>query len=126
MRDNDLTTALATLDWPKAIFQDGLFEDQPARGNRNLASVPYIELQPAVTYADHDSSSRTRRCAMSGRVVYLRGHHSPNMFRNDLEAILVAVSSNLAEWSIDAPARFTTRLDAMAFTVSYWETMAKT
>jgi hypothetical protein len=91
-----------------------------------MANVPYIEMQPAVDYAEHDSSARMRKGSITGRVIYIRGHHKPNMFRNDLENILASTTMNLAGWTIEPPARFSTRLDQMAFSISYWESLAKT
>jgi len=125
-RENDIVTALTTLQWVGAIFLDGLWEDNSARGNRNIASCPYIELQASQDYGEHDSDSRLRKASMDGRIVYLRGQSNPNAMRNDLEAILLSKTMNLANWNIGLPARFSTRLDSLPFSITYWESAEKT
>lgn len=126
MRDDDITTALQALPWLGGLFMDGLFEDQNARGNRNMSVVPYIELQTSVDLGEHDSSSRLRKASMTGRVIYIRGHHRPLLMRNDLEAIFLKTSMNIAQFQIDVPSRLSTRLDQMPFSLSYWESAQKT
>jgi hypothetical protein len=126
VRDDDITTALQGLTWLNGLFMDGLYEDQNARGNRGMHSVPYIELQAAVDLGEHDSSTRLRKASMTGRVVYIRGHHKPLVFRNDLEALFLDTDYNIAQFQIEPPSRFTARLDQMPFSLSYWESAAKT
>lgn len=125
-RENDIITALQGLTWVKAIFLDGLWEDNNARGNRGLHAIPYIELQASQDYGEHDADSRLRKASMEGRVIYLRGKSHPNVLRNDLETVFLSKSLNLASLNVGLPARFTTRLDSLPFSVSYWEASQKT
>ena len=125
-RENDITTALQALTWVKGIFLDGLWEDANGRGDRGLHVVPYIELQAGQDYGEHDADSRLRKAGMDGRVIYIRGHHKPNVMRNDLETIFLSKSLNLCSLNVGMPSRFTTRLDSLPFTLTYWESSQKT
>ena len=125
MREDDLTTIFEDIDWIKGIFFDGESIDEPKKGYRNLAYVPYVEFVCEHDYTEHDSSSRMRRMIANGRLVVHRGRTPPGIWpmKNHLETIFK--SQDLFHLEIGPTEEFSPRLWQIPLTITYWETVDK-
>jgi len=123
---SDLITALESLSSIKKVIADGRFFETQGE-DRNIVNVPYVEVNERdISYTEHSSTARNREVTAEGRVILMKERDNIRTIKAEFEAEFCKYSSDQFHLALGDTLEYSERLYQLPFTVSYFETVAKT